>query len=85
MRYNTYTGSDNFFAAGINYKKADAETRGLFAISKEQYTNIISLSDMYGVSSLFILSTCNRTEIYGLAKHGQALLELLGTQTKGNP
>lgn len=85
MRHNTHTGSDNFFVAGINYKKTDAETRGLFAITKEQYENVISLSHLYGVSSLFILSTCNRTEIYGLAKDGQALLGLLGTQTKGNP
>lgn len=84
MGYSTQTGSDNFFIAGINYKKTDAETRGLFAITKEQYENIIGLSHLYGVSSLFILSTCNRTEIYGVAKHAQGLLDLLDTQTKGS-
>ena len=85
MVYSTHTGSDHFFVAGINYKKTDAETRGLFAINDEQYEKIISLSQLYGVSSLFVLSTCNRTEIYGMAKQGQALLDLLGMQTQGNP
>jgi glutamyl-tRNA reductase len=84
MGYNTDTTSAQFFAAGINYKKTDAETRGLFAISKDQYENIITEKHLYGVGSLFVLSTCNRTEIYGVAKHAQALLDLLGSQTKGN-
>lgn len=84
MAYNTYTGSYNFFVAGINYKKTDAETRGLFAINKEQYVNIIGLSQSHGVSSLFVLSTCNRTEIYGVALQGASLVDLIGSQTKGN-
>jgi len=81
MGYNTNTGSENFFVAGINYKKTDTETRGLFAIDKEQYENVINLSQSYGVSSLFVLSTCNRTEIYGVAQDEKALLGLLGSQT----
>lgn len=83
MGYTINTRSDNFFVAGINYKKTDAETRGLYAINEEQYKNIISLSHLHGVKSLFILSTCNRTEIYAVAQHETALLSLLGTQTKG--
>lgn len=84
MAYSTNIGSGNFFVAGINYKKTDAETRGLFAIDSEHYENIINLSPLYGVDSLFILSTCNRTEIYGLATQGKKLLDLLATQTKGD-
>jgi glutamyl-tRNA reductase len=85
MGYSTHTASEFFFVAGINYKKTDAETRGLFAITNEQYESIINLSQFYGVSGLFVLSTCNRTEIYGMAKQGQSLIDLLSTQTKGNP
>lgn len=84
MTSNGYSRSGNFFVAGINYKKSDAETRSLFAISNEQYENIIALSPLYGVSSLFILSTCNRTEIYGVAKDVRNLIDLLNTQMKGD-
>jgi len=84
MAYSTAKETGDFFVAGINYKRTDAETRGLFAINSEQYENIINLSQDYGVDSLFILSTCNRTEIYGFATQGKMLLELLVTQTKGD-
>jgi glutamyl-tRNA reductase len=33
---------------------------------------------------LFILSTCNRTEIYGIAENVQQLIQLLCTQTSGD-
>ncbi|MBS1975474.1 MAG: glutamyl-tRNA reductase, partial [Bacteroidetes bacterium] len=72
-----------FFIAGINYKKTDAEARGQFAISNEQYKNILSTAPGYGVNGLFILSTCNRTEIYGFAENASALIDLLCSQTKG--
>jgi glutamyl-tRNA reductase len=84
MAYNRAAGTGNFFVAGVNYKKTDAESRGMFAINSEQYENIINLSQSYGVKSLFILSTCNRTEIYGFATQAKILLELLVTQTKGD-
>ena len=32
---------ENFFVAGINYKKSDASIRGQFAISNEQYERIL--------------------------------------------
>ncbi|MBS1935889.1 MAG: glutamyl-tRNA reductase, partial [Bacteroidetes bacterium] len=73
-----------FFIAGINYKKTDAAVRGQFAISNEQYLQILSLAPSYGVHELFILSTCNRTEIYGFAENVSQLIDLLCTQTKSS-
>lgn len=73
-----------FIVAGINYKKTDAAIRGQFAINQEQYATILSLAPAYGVHELFILSTCNRTEIYGLAEQASQLIDLLCTQTEGN-
>lgn len=73
----------NFFIAGINYKKTDAGIRGLYAINAEQYSSILSLAPGYGVKELFVLSTCNRTEIYGFAEEPSLLCELLCTQTEG--
>lgn len=74
----------NFFIAGINYKKSDAAIRGLYAINNEQYNTILSLSPGLNVKELFILSTCNRTEIYGFAENAQVLCELLCSQAEGS-
>ena len=74
----------NFFIAGINYKKTDAATRGQFAINNDQYENIINLAPAYGTDALFVLSTCNRTEIYGFAESPAKLIDLLCTQTTGD-
>ncbi len=73
-----------FFIAGINYKKTDAAIRGQFAISDEQYASLLALAPAYGLHELFILSTCNRTEIYGFAEHAGQLIQLLCTQTEGD-
>jgi glutamyl-tRNA reductase len=73
----------NFWIAGINYKKTDASLRGAFAISNDQYSTILELAASYGLNELFILSTCNRTEIYGFAGDVQQLIEILCTQTIG--
>jgi glutamyl-tRNA reductase len=75
---------DKFFIAGINYKKTDASVRGQFAINNEQYSQILTLADAQGLSELFILSTCNRTEIYGLAENADQLVDLLCSQTAGS-
>ena len=84
METNRPINISNFFVAGINYKKTDATTRGQFAISNDQYENILKLAPSFGLNSLFILSTCNRTEIYGFADDASQLIDLLCTQTKGS-
>ncbi len=78
------TDISKFFIAGINYKKTDADVRGKLAINNEQYQNILSLAPSFGLNELFILSTCNRTEIYGFADNISQLIDLLCTQTKSS-
>jgi glutamyl-tRNA reductase len=73
-----------FFVAGINYKKSDAAIRGQFAISQEQYGKILEAAPAQGLKELFILSTCNRTEIVGFAEDPAQLIGLLCTQTIGD-
>jgi glutamyl-tRNA reductase len=80
---NKLSDISKFFIAGINYKKTDAALRGRFAVNTEQYKTILSLAPRYGVNELFILSTCNRTEIYGFAEDASQLIDLLCTQTTG--
>jgi len=72
-----------FFLAGINYKKTEAEIRGRYAINNERYASMLSIAPSVGLSELFILSTCNRTEIYGFAENVDVLINLLCTQTLG--
>ena len=73
----------NFFIAGINYKKSDACTRGQYAISNEQYLSLLNEAAKSGLNELFVLSTCNRTEIYGFAHTSNQLIQLLCSQTAG--
>jgi glutamyl-tRNA reductase len=73
-----------FFIAGINYKKTDASVRGQFAINNTQYANILAIAPSFGLSEFFILSTCNRTEIYGFADNACQLIEILCSQTQAN-
>ena len=68
---------NKFCVAGINYKKADAELRSLFAINNDQYTSILSNASSFGVEEVFVLSTCNRTEIYALTDNADDLINLL--------
>jgi len=84
MSKNPTTELSNFFVIGINYKKTDAEIRGSFAIGPEQYENILKLAGQFEVRDLFILSTCNRSEIYGVADHPEQLANLFCSQTKGS-
>ncbi len=74
----------NFFIAGINYKKTDAAIRGQFAITNEQYEKLLAVAPQFNIKEFFVLSTCNRTEIYGFAESASALIQLLCTQTKSD-
>ncbi len=73
----------HFYAIGLSYKKADAEVRGHFSINEEAKLNILSQAKHEGVSSLVVISTCNRTELYGFAEHPFQLIKLLCEHTHG--
>jgi len=74
----------NFYIAGINYKKTDASIRGQFAVSKDQYASLLAVAPAFGLNEVFVLSTCNRTEIYGFAEDPSQLINLLCSQTTGD-
>ncbi len=83
MEFHHFKNIDNFFVAGINFKKSDAAIRGSFAITNDQYANILEKANIHGLNELFILSTCNRTEIYGFAQSSSHLIHLLCSETVG--
>lgn len=72
----------SFFVTGINYKKADAGVRGRFSIDHNQYKNLLNCAD--DRARFFIVSTCNRTEIYGFATCPHALADFLCSATQGS-
>ncbi|RDK88598.1 glutamyl-tRNA reductase [Marinirhabdus gelatinilytica] len=73
----------NFYAIGLNYKKADAEIRGHFSISETAQETILKAAKDQDMESLSVLSTCNRTELYGFASSPQQLIKLLCEHTHG--
>lgn len=75
---NTY-----FYALGLSYQKADAEVRGHFSLSDSAKQKLLSDAKQNGIESLIVISTCNRTELYGFAEHPYQLIHLLCENTKG--
>jgi glutamyl-tRNA reductase len=81
---NNLRDISKFWIAGINYKKADAITRGQFAIQTDQYARLLEKALANGLDEVLLLSTCNRTEIYGFADSASQLINLLCDQTAGS-
>jgi len=84
MYQTNATNISNFYVAGISYKKIEAETRGQFAISNDQYLSLLNRAGEINVHEFFVLSTCNRTEIYGFADEPEQLVNLLCSETAGS-
>lgn len=65
-----------FYVAGVSFKKTDTKHRSRFSITPEQtmkaYAQTSSCLEHY-----LILSTCNRTEIYGFAPCEYVLLSFI--------
>ena len=83
MHLANTTDITQFFVVGINYKKSDAAIRGQFAVDNDQHAQILHNARTAGISELFVLSTCNRTEVYGIARSPLLLIELLCAETQG--
>ncbi len=56
--------TSNFAVLSISYEKADAETRGKFAFFDENVKNFVQKVHQKQLGDAFVVSTCNRTEIY---------------------
>jgi glutamyl-tRNA reductase len=72
-----------FYAVGISYKKADAETRGKFSLDTSAKVSLLQQAKQEGIDAILVTSTCNRTEIYGFAQHPFQLIKLLCANSQG--
>ncbi|HYJ38084.1 MAG TPA: NAD(P)-binding domain-containing protein, partial [Chitinophagaceae bacterium] len=84
MQPISLTHISDFYIAGISYKKIGAEARGKFAIGVDQYQSLLRKASEFGIKEFFVLSTCNRTEIYGFAQDASRLVDLLCSETIGS-
>lgn len=75
---------ENFYAIGVSYIKTDAETRGKFSIDGARGEALSQDARKMGIEALLVISTCNRTELYGFATSPEQLIDLLCIHTKGN-
>ena len=75
---------NHFFVTGINYKKTDAAIRSQYAINCASYASLLHKASQIGIQEVFVISTCNRTEIYGVADDAATLSCLLCSQTQGD-
>lgn len=75
---------NNFCVAGINYRKSDIGVRGKFSILPEHALLVLKQAIEKKFPGCLVLSTCNRTEIYGMCDHPHELIEMLCIHTHGN-
>ena len=73
-----------FYCVGTNYQKADAAVRGQFSLNTPQIEQLLSAAKAQGIDGLLVISTCNRTELFGFAPQSQVLVELLCAHSGGS-
>ncbi|MFN3755874.1 MAG: glutamyl-tRNA reductase [Flavobacterium sp.] len=83
MDFLNVSKHQTFYAIGLSYRKADAEMRGKFSLDEATKTKVLEQASDEGIDSLLVMSTCNRTEIYGFAQHPYQLIKLLCDNTRG--
>lgn len=64
LQYSNIHQTSNFAVLSISYEKADVETRGKFAFFDDNIKNFVTRIHNVDLGDAFVVSTCNRTEIY---------------------
>ena len=72
-----------YYVVGLSYKNADLLTRGKFSLSKSQISLLLQQAKSDGLNELMVISTCNRTELYGIVEDPQILIDYLCKFSKG--
>ncbi|MGZ5188230.1 MAG: glutamyl-tRNA reductase, partial [Kaistella sp.] len=66
----------NFAVLSVSFEKADAETRGKFAFFDENIKHFVNEIHQENLGDAFVVSTCNRTEIYTTSQNYLLIAEL---------
>ena len=84
MSQSTISKNKTFYCIGLSYQKADATMRGMFSLTPENKDQLLSQAKSEGFEELLVISTCNRTELYGYAEHPFQLIQLLCENSNGS-
>ena len=79
----THSAASHFYVIGLSYKKADALIRGHFSVNQEAQNALLEQAKAQNIPGLVVVSTCNRTELYGFTQDPQSLIQLLCSHTQG--
>jgi glutamyl-tRNA reductase len=74
---------NQFTAVGINHWEATIPVREKFSMQPDQQDQLLKAARREGIESLFIVSTCNRTEIFAENADRHELIRLLTTYSDG--
>lgn len=74
---------NSFYCIGLSYQKANAEVRGRFSLNEDAKGKVLEQALSLGIDEIVVISTCNRTEIYGFAEHPFQLIKLLCDNSNG--
>ena len=66
----------NFAVLSVSFEKADAETRGKFSFFDDNIKNFVTEIHDQNLGDAFVVSTCNRTEIYTTSQNYLLIAEL---------
>ena len=76
--------SSKMVVAGVNFRKATLEIRNKFALTSDHIKRIYADTENGNPDDFFILSTCNRTEVYSSTADSRALLNLLAANSEAS-
>src|SRR6056297_1254656 len=74
----------DFCAVGVNHWEASIDVRERFSLKNAHKRKLIEGAKREGVNSLFVVSTCNRTEIFAQDVTPQELIRLLVTYSNAS-
>jgi glutamyl-tRNA reductase len=74
----------DFTVIGVNHWDAPVEVREKFSLSSEGKALMLEGAHREGIKSLFVISTCNRTEVFAQGATTRELIRLLTTYSNGN-
>jgi glutamyl-tRNA reductase len=75
---------ESFTVIGINHWDAPVDLREKFSLGDQQSKSLLDGAKREGISSIFVVSTCNRTEIYARETTPHELVRLLTTYSNGS-
>lgn len=76
IKDNNIHQTANFAVLSVSFEKADAETRGKFAFFDDHVKYFVNQIHDMNLGDAFVVSTCNRTEIYTTTSNYLRIAEL---------